>query len=226
MGFVQLEERWPLAERAGLRDRLLAAWSAPSRAYHDTVHLAEVLDRLDELAGAGVSFPRLPVVLAAWFHDGVYDGRPDAEERSARWAEQALPDAVDASTVAEVARLVRLTATHRPAAGDTAGQALCDADLAILAAPAPRYAAYVADVRREYAHLRDDDFAVGRGRRPARPAGCARPVRHGVRAGPLGGRRPRQRRRGAGRADRSTADGPNGAIRHDPTRANSARTVS
>lgn len=162
MGSVQLEERWPLAERPGLRDRLLAAWSAPSRTYHDVVHLGEVLDRLDELAGAGVAFPRLPVALAAWFHDGVYDGRPGAEERSARWAEQALPGAVDASTVAEVARLVRLTATHRPAAGDTAGQALCDADLAILAAPAPRYAAYVADVRREYAHLSDADFTAGR----------------------------------------------------------------
>ena len=63
----------------------------------------------------------------------------------------------------EVARLVRLTATHRPAAGDADGAVLCDADLAVLAREDPRYRAYAADVRREYAHVPDDAFAAGRG---------------------------------------------------------------
>ena len=99
--------------------------------------------------------------LAAWFHDGVYDGRPDAEERSAAWAETALAGR-DPDLVAEVARLVRLTESHRPAEDDRNGCALSDADLAILAAPPPRYAEYVADVRREYAHVSDDDFRAGR----------------------------------------------------------------
>ena len=40
--------------------------------------------------------------------------------------------------------------------------ALCDADLAILAAEPQRYADYSAAVRREYAHVSDADFAVGR----------------------------------------------------------------
>ncbi len=61
-----------------------------------------------------------------------------------------------------MARLVRLTATHRPADDDANGCALSDADLAILAAPAERYAAYVADVRREYAAVPDDAFRAGR----------------------------------------------------------------
>jgi predicted metal-dependent HD superfamily phosphohydrolase len=61
-----------------------------------------------------------------------------------------------------VARLVRLTATHRPADDDLAGQVLCDADLAILAAEPARYADYVAGVRREHAHLSDAGFAAGR----------------------------------------------------------------
>jgi predicted metal-dependent HD superfamily phosphohydrolase len=156
-----LPARWPLAGDESVRDELLAAYADPTRGYHDTRHLAEVLDRLDELADAGTSFDRVPVVLAAWFHDGVYDGRPAAEERSAAWAESALAGA-DPDLVAEVARLIRLTETHRPAPDDRNGSALSDADLAILAAPEHRYAEYVADVRREYAHVSDDDFRAGR----------------------------------------------------------------
>jgi predicted metal-dependent HD superfamily phosphohydrolase len=103
------------------------------------------------------------VRLAAWFHDGVYDGQPWAEDRSARWAERALPGAgLDPAAVAEVARLVRLTETHRPAGRDVAGGVLSDADLAILAAPDGRYAEYVTAVRREYAHIPDRAFREGR----------------------------------------------------------------
>ena len=149
---------WPLSGADGLRVELEVAYADPARGYHDTLHLREVLERLDELGPAGTA-----VVLAAWFHDGVYDGRQDDEERSARWAERALPEAgVEATTVAEVARLVRLTEQHRPATGDDAGELLSDADLGILAADPGRYADYVATVRREYAHVPDEQFAAGR----------------------------------------------------------------
>jgi predicted metal-dependent HD superfamily phosphohydrolase len=156
---TDLAERWPLADLADVRDALLAAYRDPARGYHDTLHLVEVLDRLDELAGAGVSFDATVAGLAAWFHDAVYDGERDAEERSAVWAEEALAGTPYA---ADVARLVRLTETHDPADDDAAGQALCDADLAILASPRERYDAYLAGVRRDYAHVSDTDFARGR----------------------------------------------------------------
>jgi predicted metal-dependent HD superfamily phosphohydrolase len=157
---TELSARWPLGGHQTLRVALEAAWSDPGRGYHDVRHLTEVLDRLDELAEAGERYARTEVLLAAWFHDGVYDGSADAEERSARWAEDSLGEAdCDA---AEVARLVRVTRDHRVAPGDRDGAALCDADLAVLAAPAARYAEYVADVRREYAHVPDRDFAAGR----------------------------------------------------------------
>ncbi len=105
-------ERWPLADRHDVRDELAAAYADDGRGYHDTLHLTEVLDRLDELAGAGTAFDATVARLAAWFHDAVYDGERDAEERSAVWAEQALEGTAYA---AEVARLVRLTETHDPA---------------------------------------------------------------------------------------------------------------
>ena len=153
---MSLAERWPLAGATTLRDELIAAWDRPG--YHDQLHLTEVLDRLDELAAAGARFDDTTTRLAAWFHDAVYDGAADDEERSARWAERALP----ATYADEVARLVRMTAHHRPADDDLAGCALSDADLAILAAPPQRYAAYVAGVRADFAHVGDDDFRVGR----------------------------------------------------------------
>lgn len=149
-----LAGRWPLDDLVDVRDELLAAYAAEGRSYHDTRHLAEVLDRLEELGCEDVV-----VRLAAWFHDAVYDAAAGDEERSATWVERALPPEV----AGEVARLVRVTADHDPAADDLAGQLLCDADLAILASPPTRYEEYAEDVRREYAAVPDHDFARGRG---------------------------------------------------------------
>ena len=159
---MELARRWPLAGADGVRDALLAAYGDAARGYHDVRHLTEVLDRLDELSSHGEEFEPLPVQLAAWFHDGVYDGRPGAEERSAGWALVALTGVVDATVAAEVERLVLLTLDHEAGDGDANGAALCDADLAILAAPPARYSSYAADVRREYAHLTDNEFSAGR----------------------------------------------------------------
>jgi predicted metal-dependent HD superfamily phosphohydrolase len=147
---------------AGSGANLLGRYAGAGRHYHDLTHLDEVLRNVDELADAA----RAPdaVRLAAWFHDAIYDPRaPDNEQSSARLAEQMLAALrVDNSVVAEVARLVRLTADHTTAEDDPDGAVLCDADLAILAADEPRYATYVAGVRAEYAHVPDDDFARGR----------------------------------------------------------------
>jgi predicted metal-dependent HD superfamily phosphohydrolase len=152
---MSLEDRWPLPGHADLRDELLSAWDRSG--YHDLLHLREVLDRLDELV-VDADADTTAVVLAAWFHDAVYDGSDDDEERSAQWAERALPTAY----ADEVARLVRMTVHHRPAEDDPAGCALSDADLGILAADPERYATYVAGVRADFAHIADADFRAGR----------------------------------------------------------------
>jgi predicted metal-dependent HD superfamily phosphohydrolase len=146
---------WPLPDRLDIEERLIEAYSA-GRGYHDLRHLTEVLRRLDELGAAGD--PEL--VLAAWFHDAVYDDSGDNEGRSAELAEAEL--AGTGVDVAEVARLVRLTEHHDPDPGDRRGETLCDADLAILAADPDRYAEYAAGVRREYAAFADADFRAGR----------------------------------------------------------------
>ncbi|WP_333755097.1 HD domain-containing protein [Streptomyces sp. IBSBF 3352] len=141
---------------------LLSRWQEPQRRYHTVDHLAAVLDHVDELAEYAADVEA--VRLAAWFHDAVYlPDRSTNEERSARLAERALPEAgVPAGRTAEVARLVRLTVTHDPEPGDSDGEVLCDADLAILAAPPSAYAAYTAAVREEYHFVPNDAFRAGR----------------------------------------------------------------
>lgn len=153
-----LDARWPLPERTDLRDELLRAYGEASRGYHDLQHLREVLDRLDELS-PHAAFDPAAVHLAAWFHDGIYDADPDPEGRSAEWADRALAAHPQR---AEVVRLVLLTRDHDPEPGDAHGEALCDADLAILAASPARYEEYVAGVRRDYASVPDDLFRLGR----------------------------------------------------------------
>ncbi|MEU1401415.1 hypothetical protein ABZ471_03440 [Streptomyces sp. NPDC005728] len=143
-------------------DNLLARWQEPQRRYHTLTHLTAVLDHIDVLEKYAAD-PDV-VRLAAWFHDAVYlPDRSENEERSAHLAERALPEAgVPAPKTAEVARLVRLTVTHDPADDDRDGQVLCDADLAVLAAPPSVYATYTTEIREEYHFVPNDAFHTGR----------------------------------------------------------------
>lgn len=163
---------------------LLTRWSQPTRRYHTVDHLAHVLEAIEDLIRPGSPDDRTDpgdptdpddarelhgttadlVRVAAFYHDAVYEGRPRQDEAdSADLAARELPAlGVPARHTAEVVRLVLLTTDHNPAADDLPGTILCDADLAILAAPPQRYAAYADAVRQEYAHVPDDAFRFGR----------------------------------------------------------------
>lgn len=145
-----------------LRDDLLRRYGEPRRHYHTRAHLRAVVTAVDTLAGH--CRDATAVRLAAWFHDAVYEGQAGAdEEASARLAEESLAEqGVEPDRVAQVARLVRLTATHTPEAADVDGQVLCDADLAILGAEPAEYAAYSRGIRAEYAHVPAPRFTQGR----------------------------------------------------------------
>ncbi|MET7672858.1 HD domain-containing protein [Micromonospora luteifusca] len=171
---VDLLERWrvaalgagarPDAASTGAGEQLLTRWREPHRHYHTVAHLTAVLDVVDQHAELA---DRVDVVrLAAWWHDAVYDPRAagDANERdSAALAEDVLTGlGVPAPTVAEVHRLVLLTAGHEVAPGDTDGALLCDADLAVLATSPAAYERYAAAIRREYDHVPEPAFRAGR----------------------------------------------------------------
>jgi predicted metal-dependent HD superfamily phosphohydrolase len=146
----------------GLLNQLLAAYSEPHRRYHTLQHLREGLANFE--AAAMLARRPAEVELALWFHDAVYDPqRADNENRSARWAHDAVIAAGCAAEVAErVAGLVHATAHHTRPSEDPDTQLLLDIDLAILGAAPARFDAYEQEVRAEYGHLDDATFRAGR----------------------------------------------------------------
>ena len=201
---------------------IIDRYAEPQRRYHDTRHLASVLGWIDRLAGDHDLFL---VRLAAFFHDAVYaipPGQVTNEEASARLALKELSRAgLEQEDLNEVARLVRLTATHAPGPRDPEGELLCDADLAVLAGTPEEYAGYVADVTEEYAFLPREVFAAGRFEVLTRlSAAGSVPYGQGTRPERTG---PRQRRGRAAVAGRR-ARHPCGRIgRHDRTPTSSRR---
>ena len=189
--------RVPLRERPNkIRPRLMRAWDSllpghtalgedlleryeqPHRKYHTSVHLSEMLTALKTLYKRHHTATPRAVLLAAWFHDAVYEANPGEDEAaSADLARTALTPLASTGSltnreVTTIAHLIELTASHQLADGIeeyTSGALtradaafFLDADLAILAADSPRYTRYVAGVRAEYAHYAPDAFTRGR----------------------------------------------------------------
>lgn len=169
---------WLVTQVAELGERLLQAWEQPHRAYHHSGHLSQMLADLDRLYAphSHTGSTPLPLVLAAWFHDAVYEGAPGEDERrSEQLAGASLEPLVVAGLLSEeelqlVRLLVRATATHEltestelPAGYNPADiEFFLDADMAILAAEPARYRRYLRGVRSEYSHLDDEAFRAGR----------------------------------------------------------------
>ena len=165
------------AQVAELGESLLQAWEQPHRAYHHSGHLSQMLTDLDRLyAYRTQGSTPLALVLAAWFHDAVYEGAPGEDERrSEQLANISLEPLVTAGLLSGdelqmVSLLVRATATHKlpesadlPAGYEPADiQFFLDADMAILAADSARYRRYLRGVRSEYSHFDDEAFRAGR----------------------------------------------------------------
>ena len=137
-------------------------YTEPHRRYHGLAH-ATAHDA-EQLASDLPFHERAVVVLAAWAHDVVYDAVPgEDEQRSAEWLRRWLTRAGIADAhIDQAEALVLATASHEAPEDDFAAAALLDADLAILGAPPDTYAAYVDNVRQEYARYPDDAWATGR----------------------------------------------------------------
>jgi predicted metal-dependent HD superfamily phosphohydrolase len=130
-------------------DRMLARYAEPHRAYHTAQHLEECLGWLDEAASTAEA-PRI-VELALWYHDAVYEPRrDDNEQASAELARLHLEQGgAGPQVIDDVCALIRWTEhATEPPSGDPA--LTVDIDLAVLGSPAPRFAEYEQQIRREY----------------------------------------------------------------------------
>ena len=143
--------------------RARADYSAPGRFYHDERHLGDCLGQLDKIENLDERERRLLRWAILW-HDVIYDPRrDDNEERSAERAQRdLLACGVEQGDAPEVARLIRLTESHRADAGDRLGALLVSIDLAVLGSDPDRYRAYAQAVRREYGHVPDEAWRSGR----------------------------------------------------------------
>ena len=165
------------AQVAELGESLLQAWEQPHRAYHHSGHLSQMLSDLDRLyAPRAQGVTPLASILAAWFHDAVYEGAPGEDERrSEQLAGASLEPLVATGLLSGeelqmVSLLVRATATHElpesaelPAVYEVTDiQFFLDADMAILAADSAHYRRYLRGVRSEYSHFDDEAFRTGR----------------------------------------------------------------
>ncbi|SBW28796.1 hypothetical protein FDG2_6015 [Candidatus Protofrankia californiensis] len=173
------------AQRASVFEDLASRYGEPGRFYHTFRHVSETLAAVRLLVTAdwdrhrdhdrdreggrdrpGEQADPMSAVsackLAVFFHDAVYDTQTnDNEARSGELAIATLTAlGCSRSVAADVDRLVRATATHLSAGPDEA--VVNDADLRVLARPAPAYDVYARRVRREYAWVSHERWVSGR----------------------------------------------------------------
>lgn len=174
---ASLAELHEFAAAAGISERAFDRdhYDVPAHLYDELVRAGAV-----ELSGAELTRTQgstpLALILAAWFHDAVYEGAPGEDERrSEQLANTSLEPLVTAGLLSGdelqmVSLLVRATATHElpesadlPAGYEPADiQFFLDTDMAILAADSARYRRYLRGVRSEYSHFDDEAFRAGR----------------------------------------------------------------
>ncbi len=135
--------------------KLLQAYSAPNRHYHNLDHLVHGLSELKVWgANCAASASDLRVLkLAFWFHDFVYGGQQEISDEEAS-AQAWLNSSLDVPHAELVAQLIRATdhfqeqqITHPLKA------ILIGADLAILGQHATTYESYTNAIRMEYQHV-------------------------------------------------------------------------
>ena len=146
-----------------VREELIQRYSEPHRRYHTMTHIEHCLAQV--AASTDMDDDQRSVLNAAvWFHDAIYDAtRHDNEAESALLARARLSaNGADPRFVAEVERLILLTAGHSVEDGDAPGARLVSIDLSILGAEPARYDAYAEAIRQEYIQVPEALYRPGR----------------------------------------------------------------
>jgi predicted metal-dependent HD superfamily phosphohydrolase len=149
---------------------LVAAYTKPDRYYHNLTHIHQVLTTIERFTVgdsnqflAPVKNPNA-VLLAAWFHDFVYDSRSEDNEIQSAKAAAELITTIGGSIelIDRVHTLILATQGHQLTTDDPDRSLLLDADLAILGADPVQYQVYQQSIRREYSWVPDAVYQAGR----------------------------------------------------------------
>ncbi|MBN2511842.1 MAG: hypothetical protein JXB18_02780 [Sedimentisphaerales bacterium] len=140
---------------------LVNAYTQPHRFYHNLDHIRACLDIFEQIRSMA-SNPDA-VEFALWYHDVVYDVRGSQnEEQSALIAYNTCMEAGLTDAMAQEIQNLILTTKHtgRPQTRDQ--ELIADIDLSILGSSDDEFDRYEANIRKEYAHVPDDAFRLGR----------------------------------------------------------------
>lgn len=144
--FYALADKYQLPAKP-LWDKLSAHYSEPGRHYHSLLHLENMLVALQPVKAVLEDWDA--ALFALYYHDVIYNAqKKDNEERSAEMAAkiiQSLPAALTARCVQHI-----LATKQHVLHADMDTNYFTDADLSILGQPWEVYAAYAANVRKEY----------------------------------------------------------------------------
>lgn len=163
-----LKERWdtniaPLVpEPDAIWQQLATLYSEPHRHYHTLDHVATCLKWLDHYRH--LADDPLPLELALWAHDVIYDPRAsDNEVRSADWFAEHFEDSALTKHQKDRVHTLILATIHSHPPTDADMALLQDIDLSILGAEAELYDCYEGWIRQEYAFVPEEAFRKGRG---------------------------------------------------------------
>ncbi|OAG02068.1 uncharacterized protein CC84DRAFT_1220430 [Paraphaeosphaeria sporulosa] len=149
-------------------DHIKQCYQQPNRHYHNLGHVAHMLRLVPD------DHPHmLELVYATWLHDCVYDPKAahsKNEGESIRTWRSHVEENEGLSKIKDIVSLmIECTMTHKPPYEPPADEAqielinrFLDMDMDILAFSREGYLGYAKKVRREYAHLTDEQFRKGR----------------------------------------------------------------
>lgn len=145
----QLMDSHGFGENRETYDRLVAAYSARGRFYHNQEHVTACLSHLDNV-DLQVDSKR-EVEVALWFHDAVYSPFSSSnEEDSADWAAKFVSDCgASKEQQRRIHQLIMVTKHDAPTKTDDEA-ILVDIDLSILGAKPAVYNQFEEGVRKEY----------------------------------------------------------------------------
>ena len=140
---------------------LCDAYAQSCRYYHNAEHIQSCLKDFQQVS----LLTETPdwIECAIWYHDIVYDVHcPDNEQKSADLAVAVCQKAgLSSQAMREIHDLILITKHDRTPATINE-QIITDVDLAILGKPPEVYAVYEKAIRKEYSHVQDSDFQMGR----------------------------------------------------------------
>ncbi|MEM9082271.1 MAG: hypothetical protein AAGB34_01660 [Planctomycetota bacterium] len=159
---MTMGERWRerLPVRDGVFELIEHLHAVPQRAYHNLDHIKACLESLNEISEGNEP---LEAVAAIWFHDCIYvPGAPNNETASAEIAVSFATVLGLDTQQANTTKQAILATAHQTTPHDPIDQLVVDADLSILGADEALYDQYAKDIRQEWSHVPDREFAKGR----------------------------------------------------------------